>query len=432
MPIHIAVGTQWGDEGKGRVVDLLSADAALVCRYNGGDNAGHTVTVGTKTFKLHLIPSGIVHSHTIGILGSGMVINPLTLLSEMDTLKKSGIEISPRRLYISPLAHLITPAHRLLDQAQDAARGKGAIGTTGRGIGPAYIDKAARRGLRAGEILDPEAFRIRVKEHFREVDIQLQRMYEKEPLDIETMTAEWVAEASKIAPYIQDYSQLLHDTLRSGDQVLAEGAQGSLLDLDFGTYPYVTSSCTTATGVFSGLGLGIMPVDRIIGITKAFQTRVGAGPFPTELSGEMAERLRGTGANPWDEFGTTTGRPRRVGWFDAVLLKYTVAINGVNELCITKMDILSGFPEIKICTSYQLNGMGYETLPVGLSAEQLAKARPVYETLPGWTENLTGIRKWKDLPQNAQAYIHRLQELSGVQVSLVSVGPERDQIIHLD
>jgi len=257
-------------------------------------------------------------------------------------------------------------------------------------------------------------------------------MYEKEPLDIEAMTAEWVAEASKIAPYIQDYSQLLHDTLRSGDQVLAEGAQGSLLDLDFGTYPYVTSSCTTATGVFSGLGLGIMPVDRIIGITKAFQTRVGSGPFPTELSGEMAERLRGTGANPWDEFGTTTGRPRRVGWFDAVLLKYTVAINGVNELCITKMDILSGFPEIKICTSYQLNGMGYETLPVGLSAEQLAKARPVYETLPGWTENLTGIRKWKDLPQNAQAYIHRLQELSGVQVSLVSVGPERDQIIHLD
>ena len=432
MPIHIIVGTQWGDEGKGRVVDLLSADAALVCRYNGGDNAGHTVTVGTQTFKLHLIPSGIVHSHTIGIMGAGMVINPITLLTEIETLKKAGVDVSPRRLLVSPLAHLITPAHRLMDQAQDEARGKGAIGTTGRGIGPAYIDKAARRGLRAGEILEPESFRLRVKEHFTQVDSQLQSLYKKEPLDVEALTAEWVAAAFKLAPYIQDSTKLLHDSLHSNDHVLAEGAQGTLLDLDYGSYPYVTSSNTTATGVFNGLGLGIMPVDRIVGVTKAFQTRVGGGPFPTELSGDMATRLRGTGSNPWDEYGTTTGRPRRVGWLDMVLLRYAVLINGINELCITKMDILSGLPEIKICTSYRIGSMEYDSLPVGLSAEQLASAKPVYETLPGWTEDLTSIRSLKDLPQAARDYIYKLEMQSGVHVSLVSVGPERDQAIRME
>jgi adenylosuccinate synthase len=432
MPIHIVVGTQWGDEGKGRVVDLLSADATLVCRYNGGDNAGHTVTVGTQTFKLHLIPSGIVHSHTIGIMGAGMVINPLTLLTEIDTLKKAGIDVSPRRLLVSPLAHLITPAHRLLDQAQDEARGKGAIGTTGRGIGPAYIDKAARRGLRAGEILDAESFRIRVKEHFSQVDSQLQTLYKKPPLDVESLTAEWVAAAFKLAPYIQDSTKLLHDSLHSNDHILAEGAQGTLLDLDYGSYPYVTSSNTTATGIFSGLGLGIMPVDRIVGVTKAFQTRVGGGPFPTELSGDMATRLRGTGANPWDEFGTTTGRPRRVGWLDMVLLRYAVMINGINELCITKMDILSGLPEIKICTSYKIGSNEFDTLPIGLSAEQLASAKPVYETVPGWEQDITSIRSVKNLPQAARDYIYKLEMQSGVHVSLVSVGPERDQVIRMD
>jgi adenylosuccinate synthase len=432
MPIHIVVGTQWGDEGKGRVVDLLSADATLVCRYNGGDNAGHTVTVGSQTFKLHLIPSGIVHSHTIGIMGTGMVINPLTLLAEIDTLKKAGIDVSPRRLLVSPLAHLITPAHRLLDQAQDEARGKDAIGTTGRGIGPAYIDKAARRGLRAGEILDTEAFRARVKEHFSLIDSQLQVLYKKPPLDVEALTAEWVASAFKLAPYIQDATKLLHDSIHSGDQILAEGAQGTLLDLDYGSYPYVTSSNTTATGIFNGLGLGLMPVDRIVGITKAFQTRVGSGPFPTELTGDMAIRLRGTGSNPWDEFGTTTGRPRRVGWLDMVLLRYAVLINGINEICITKMDILSGLPEILICTSYNIGGNEYDTLPIGLSAEQLSTAKPTYETMPGWKEDITSVRTLKDLPQAARDYIYKLEILSGVHVSLVSVGPEREQVIRLD
>jgi adenylosuccinate synthase len=264
------------------------------------------------------------------------------------------------------------------------------------------------------------------------VDSQLQTLYKKPPLDVESLTTEWVAAAFKLAPYIQDSTKLLHDSLRSSDQILAEGAQGTLLDLDYGSYPYVTSSNTTATGIFSGLGLGIMPVDRIVGVTKAFQTRVGGGPFPTELSGDMAIRLRGTGANPWDEFGTTTGRPRRVGWLDMVLLRYAVMINGINELCITKMDILSGLPEIKICTSYKIGSNEYDTLPVGLSAEQLAAAKPVYETLPGWKEDITSVRSVKNLPQEARDYIYRLEMQSGVHVSLVSVGPEREQVIRMD
>ncbi len=432
MPLNIAIGTQWGDEGKGRIVDLLSADATLVCRYNGGDNAGHTVTVGKETFKLHLIPSGIVHSHTIGILGSGMVINPLTLLSEMDSLRQAGIDVSPRRLYISPLAHLITPAHRLLDQAQDEARGKGAIGTTGRGIGPAYIDKAARRGLRVGEILDTARFRLRVKEHFEYVDNQLRLLFNKEPLDTTALMEEFLLSAAQLTPFIRDSSMILHDALRSGDQVLAEGAQGTLLDLDYGTYPYVTSSNTTATGIFSGLGLGIAPIDRIIGITKAFQTRVGGGPFPTELSGDIATRLRGTGENPWDEFGTTTGRPRRVGWLDIPLLRYAIRINGINEMCITKLDILSGLTEINICIGYTMNGDRTDTPPIGLQDDLMQKCVPVYKKLPGWNEDITSARQWKDLPLPAQDYIHQLETLTGVQVSLISVGPEREQIIRLD
>jgi adenylosuccinate synthase len=319
-----------------------------------------------------------------------------------------------------------------LDQAQDEARGKNAIGTTGRGIGPAYVDKVARRGLRAGDILDTNTFRQKALDHFKQVDHQLQVLYNKPALDINSLLNEWISSTEKMAPFIQDFSSLLRETLKSGDQVLAEGAQGALLDLDHGTYPFVTSSCTTATGVFSGLGLGIMPVNRIIGITKAFQTRVGSGPFPTELSGELAERLRGTGSNPWDEFGTTTGRPRRVGWLDGILLRYTVDINGVNELCVTKLDILSGLPEIKICTAYQVEGKNYTSLPFGLDADKMASYTPVYETVPGWKEDITSVRLWKDLPKPAKEYIHRLEMVSGVHASLISVGPEREQIIRLD
>ena len=427
MTITITVGMQWGDEGKGRMVDLLSEQADIVARFNGGDNAGHTVTVGRKTFKLHLVPSGIIHPGALCVLGSGMVIYPPTLLKEIEDLAVAGIEVSPRRMAISHAAHLITPAHRMLDQAQELARSQGQrIGTTGRGIGPAYVDKAARSGLRAGEVLDETHFRSRLLAHLHAASFHIQALYGQPALAVEALAEEYIAQALKLAPFIQDTGQMLRQALGDGKRVLAEAAQGSLLDLDSGTYPYVTSSCTTAAGAFSGLGIGIRPVERILGISKAFQTRVGAGPFPTELSGEMAERLRGTGANPWDEFGTTTGRPRRVGWLDGVLLRYTVAINGATELALTKLDILSGLPQLKICTAYRVGAQEVQEPPAwgGLDACQ-----PVYEELPGWLEDVTGVRSWADLPTAAQAYIRRVEEIAGAPVTIISVGPERSQVI---
>ena len=429
MPLNVIVGTQWGDEGKGRIVDMLSADVSIVARYNGGDNAGHTVTVGSQTFKMHLIPSGIIHPQTIGVLGSGMVINPLTLLDEMVALQQMGVDINPQRLLISPGAHLITPAHRLLDKAQDEARGKDAIGTTMRGIGPAYIDKAARRGLRCGDILDAEAFCQKVMAHFEDISQTLISLYKHPPLDVKSMTEEYVSKTILLAPYIRDITLMLYNNLQEGQSMLAEGAQGVLLDIDHGTYPFVTSSCTSAHGVFAGLGIGVKSLDKVIGVTKAFQTRVGSGPFPTELSGDTADRLRGTGANPWDEYGTTTGRPRRVGWLDGVLLRYATLINGITELCVTKMDILSGFNDIHVCNAYYVNGEKMTYPMLGLEASKMGLYEPLYEVLPGWQEDISTVRKWEDLPKNAQSYIRRIEELSGIPVTYISVGPEREQVI---
>jgi len=427
MPITIAVGTQWGDEGKGRVVDLLSDTADLVARFNGGDNAGHTVTVGQTTFKLHLVPSGIIHPQTVCLMGNGMVINPLSFLSEIEALTTAGVDASPARLFVSQAAHLITPAHRLLDQAQEAARGAGRIGTTGRGIGPAYVDKTARSGLRAGDLLDEASLPARLRAHVEQVDCLIRLLYHGEPIDVAAISAGFVEKARRMAPYIADAGAIARKSLAAGKYLLAEGAQGALLDLDQGTYPFVTSSCTTATGLFGGLGIGIQPVQRVVGITKAFQTRVGDGPFPTELDGEMALRLRGTGANPWDEYGTTTGRPRRVGWLDGVLLRYVVEISGITELAVTKLDILSGLPALKICTAYTLGGSGQ---PAGeFAVARLGEYRPVYEELPGWSEDVSSARRMQDLPAAARDYLHRLEELAGVPVSLVSVGAEREQVI---
>ncbi|HEX7596931.1 MAG TPA: adenylosuccinate synthase [Polyangia bacterium] len=427
MPITIAVGTQWGDEGKGRVVDLLSDTADLVARFNGGDNAGHTVTVGPTTFKLHLVPSGIIHPQTVCLMGNGMVINPLSFLSEIEALTAAGVDASPARLFVSQAAHLITPAHRLLDQAQEAARGAGRIGTTGRGIGPAYVDKTARSGLRAGDILDQAGLPARVKEHVEQADRLIRQLYQGEGIDVAAISADFVEKARRMAPYIADVGAIARKNLAAGKYLLAEGAQGALLDLDQGTYPFVTSSCTTATGLFGGLGIGIQLVQRVVGITKAFQTRVGDGPFPTELKDEMALRLRGTGANPWDEYGPTTGRPRRVGWLDGVLLRYVVEISGITELAVTKLDILSGLPALKICTAYTLNGKPNSEFAVA----RLGEYQPVYENLPGWSEDVSGARRMSDLPPAARAYLHRLEELAGVPVSLVSVGAERDQVIRI-
>ncbi len=427
MALDIVIGTQWGDEGKGRIVDLMAANAAMVARYNGGDNAGHTVTVGTQVFKLHLIPSGIIHPHAIGIIGPGVVVNPTTLFSEIEMLRAAGVQVSPERLQLSYACHLITPAHRALDLAQERARGAGQIGTTGRGIGPAYTDKAARRGLRLQDMLDPERFHDRVIEHVTEVNRQLTRLYEAEALNPEAIAAEYVDFALRLRPYIADTGWLVTRALRAGQSVLAEGAQGTLLDIDAGTYPFVTSSSPTAAGALTGLGIGIVPVGRVVGVTKAFQTRVGAGPFPTEILGEAAVRLRGTGANPWDEFGTTTGRPRRVGWLDGVLLRFAARTNGLTELVVTKLDVLSGLEQIQICTHYKHQGQELAELPFGPA--DLAPYQPVYETLPGWAEDVSGVRQWADLPAAARAYLRRVAAVGGVPVARVSVGPERDQVV---
>ena len=429
MPLDIVVGTQWGDEGKGRVVDLLAAQADFVARYNGGDNAGHTVTVGEQTFRLHLIPSGVIHLHTVGVIGNGVVVNPATLLAEMDTLRAAGIPITPDRLRLSYAAHLITPAHRALDQAQEASRGQGKLGTTLRGIGPAYTSKVSRQGLRLVEMLDREQFAERVRAHVQEINRYLIALYAAEPLDADGIVAEFDGYAAQLAPYIADVSSLLAEALARGRRVLAEGAQGTLLDLDHGTYPFVTSSNPTAPGALVGLGLGVGSTERAIGVTKSFQTRVGSGPFPTELTGELATRLRGSGANPWDEFGTTTGRPRRVGWLDIVLLRYAVRINGLTELALTKLDILTGLPTIRLCTAYRAKDQTFTALPFGPS--DLSAYGPAYEELPGWDQDLGAARRWEDLPAAARDYILRIEELSGLPVRLVSVGPERTQVIEI-
>ena len=429
MPLNIIVGVQWGDEGKGRIVDYLAAGADFVARYNGGDNAGHTVTVGSKIFKLHLVPSGVVHPHTIGVLGNGMVINPRTLLDEMSALRSAGVSIAPQRMHISPAAHLITPAHRAIDKAQEEARGKGQIGTTGRGIGPAYMDKASRHGLRFADLLAID-YRDRLRAHLVDSNRTLNLLGATE-MEVDPEIENYMNQTSRLALYIHDVATELALALKQGQSVLAEGAQGTLLDLDHGTYPFVTSSSTVAPAALTGLGLGVTAARdaRVMGVTKAFQTRVGSGPFPTELSGEMAERLRGTGANPWDEFGTTTGRPRRVGWLDGVLLRYAVRVNGLTDLIITKLDILSGLNKIKICTGYSVNNVTVHDLPGG--PDGLPACTPVYEELPGWTEDVTQVRRWKDLPKHAQAYLEKIIALAETPIKLVSLGPEREQILEL-
>ena len=430
MPLDIIIGTQWGDEGKGRFVDLLSAKAQVVARFNGGDNAGHTVTIGEKIFKLHLIPSGIIHPRTLNLMGNGMVIHPGALLNEMKDLRHGGVEINPQRLSISYAAHMVTPAHRALDAAKETLLGHGSLGTTGKGIGPAYTDKAARLGLRMLDLLDVHALEAKLQAHLEEANRILQQRYQQEPLKVKDIIELYRGYAGELSGYIQDTALITLDALQKGKKVLAEGAQGTLLDLDLGSYPFVTSSPCTAASALLGLGIGIQPVQRVIGVAKAFQTRVGSGPFPTELLDENAQRLRGSGANPWDEFGTTTGRPRRVGWLDGMLLRYAARVNGLSELAITKLDILSGLPRVPVCTAYEADGRQYDELQYG--SAQLEGYLPVYEELPGWSEDLSMARTWQDLPYNAQRYIERIAEICGVPVKWVSVGPERDQVVELE
>jgi adenylosuccinate synthase len=428
MPITVILGAQWGDEGKGKITDLLAAEADVVARYGGGDNAGHTVTVGNERFALHLIPSGILYPRVTCLLGGGMVVNPKKLLAEMDGLAARGVDVSPRRLKLSGLAHLIMPYHLALDGAAEAARAGSALGTTRRGIGPAYTDKAARSGIRVQEMLHPaDAFAGRIREQVAAKNVILDKVYGQPPLDAEAIVAEYLGYAGRLAPYIADVSEEIATALRSRKRILAEGAQGTLLDIDHGSYPYVTSSYPTLGGVMIGLGTGPQHIERVVGVVKAYQTRVGAGPMPTELTGELGEKLRGTGAQPWDEFGTTTGRPRRCGWLDRVALRYAVRLNGLTEMAITKLDVLSRFDTLQICVAYELDGRRIESFPTDLTV--LARCQPVYEELPGWGADITSAREFSDLPRQAREYVACIEDLVNIPASCISVGPGRDQTI---
>lgn len=426
MPITIVIGAQWGDEGKGRVIDWLADSADIVARYAGGDNAGHTVALKDQVHKLHLIPSGILRRHVSAVLGNGMVINPVSLVREIKALQTIGIDAAPRRLIISSRAHIITPAHIALDQAHEIARGQAKIGTTLRGIGPAYLDKTGRSGIRAGDILlDIETFAERIIAAIQAANPTL-RKQGLAALNPRQAAAECLEAADFLRPYIKDASIYLHQALKAGKQVLCEGAQGTLLDIDHGSYPYVTSSSSSVGGALTGLGVGPLFVERVLGIAKAFSTRVGGGPMPTELQGPVAEKLRGSGTNFWDEFGTTTGRPRRCGWLDAVMLRYAVSINGFSELMLTKLDVLSGLDELKLAVAYDISGQRVEYPPA--AHEQLERARPIYETLPGWQQDISHCRRWEQLPAAAQTYIQRVAELCETPIRAVSVGPERSQL----
>jgi adenylosuccinate synthase len=428
MPATILVGAQWGDEGKGRAVDWLAANANVVARYSGGDNAGHTVFVGSQVFKLHLIPSGILHEQVVGVLGNGVVINPIRLVEELDKLAAMGLNITPERLAISTRAHIITPAHIALDSASEKSLGGKAIGTTQRGIGPAYVDKTNRRGIRAGEMHDVEAFANALEDALERGNRSLKNQG-LDPLPPHASIVQYVDAAQRLRPYLRDTVHYINTVLRAGGNMLCEGAQGTLLDLDHGSYPFVTSSSATAGGALTGLGFGPQYVERVVGVSKAFSTRVGGGPMPTELTSALGDRLRGTGENFWDEYGTTTGRPRRCGWLDAVMLRYSAAVNGFTELMITKLDILSGFEELKIATGYTVDGKHFDFPPV--TSDEQERAKPVYETLPGWSDDVRRIRDFSDLPRAARDYVRRVGEVCNTPVRAVSVGPERDQLIVL-
>jgi adenylosuccinate synthase len=427
MPITILVGAQWGDEGKGKVTDWLAETIEMIARYNGGDNAGHTLNVDGKTYKLHFIPSGILRQGVVSLMGGGMVIHPERLLAEMHTLATQGIDVSPQRLKIASNAHIITPAHQALEAAQEAARGGAKIGTTGRGIGPAYTDKFSRDGIRASAMRDPENFGELIYKAIEHANQLLHNVYHAPTLNPTEHAAKYVREAQQLAPYLVEGWAYLHHALREGKRVLAEGGQATLLDIDHGNYPFVTSSNPTAGGALVGLGFGPAQVDRVIGVSKAFCTRVGAGPFPTEQANEIGSTMRGDGSQAWDDFGTTTGRPRRCGWLDLVALKYAVAINGITELALMKLDILGRFQEIQVATAYDIDGTPTTDFPT--DQHQFSRAVPIYQTFEGWQTDIMNVARWQDLPPQARHYVEWLEQQLEIPISLVSVGPGREQTI---
>ncbi|MBN1482438.1 adenylosuccinate synthase [candidate division KSB1 bacterium] len=422
MAVSVIIGGQWGDEGKGKIVDLLSQKADIVARYQGGPNAGHTVVINGKEIILHQIPSGILWPHTNCVIGNGVVIDPRVFLEEVAFLKDQGVEIDDR-LLISDRAHLILPYHRCLDTASEESQGSKKIGTTGRGIGPAYMDKVGRFGLRVCDLLDEQHLRTKITDILARHNKVLESIYNCHPIQAEDIVEQCLAFAQSIRDHITDASVYLNQAINDGKEILLEGAQGTMLDVDFGTYPFVTSSNPTAGGACIGTGLGPNRLDHIIGIVKAYTTRVGMGPLPTEFDAKFSEHIRQLGG----EFGATTGRPRRCGWFDAVVVNNAVRVNGLTSLVITKLDVLDTLEEIKICTAYEYNGMVFEHYPADLKVQ--LGARPILEKHPGWLTSTTDIKSWENLPHNTKSYLNRLSELTGVKIGLVSVGPDRNQTI---
>jgi len=422
MSVTVIVGSQWGDEGKGKIVDILSERYDLVVRYQGGANAGHTVEIGDKKFILHLIPSGILRENVLCVIGNGVVIDPKALLDEISLLEGMGINIKGR-LFISHNAHLIMPYHKLLDSLNESGSSK--IGTTGRGIGPCYIDKYARKGIKIVDLLDKKVLEEKIKQNIAENNNLLKKVYNQKELDVNEIIKEYLAFDDAIDQYITDVPLYLNSALEEGKSILLEGAQGALLDVDFGTYPYVTSSSPTSGGACTGSGIPPTKISSVVGIVKAYTTRVGLGPFPTELLDDDGEQLRKIGA----EFGATTGRPRRCGWFDAFLLNYSKMINGIERVAITKLDVLSHFDNIKVCVGYEINGKRLKSFPT--NENQMMQVTPIYESLPGWKSELSNLTSYDQLPSEAKDYLQFISQQGGFEISMISVGPKRNQTIEL-
>jgi adenylosuccinate synthase len=424
MAIRVVVGAQWGDEGKGKIVDLLSKDADYVVRYQGGANAGHTLEFDDKKIVLHLIPSGIFNGDATCIIGNGVVIDPFALLEEIKEVEAIGGDIKSR-LKISSSAHVILPYHQLLDQVKEEHRGDDAIGTTGRGIGPAYVSKVSRVGIRMSDLSHPEALRKKVQDNIADINEALQHVYKHDPIEAEPIIEDLLDAAETLQPYIANTSALLHDAIEKGDEILLEGAQGSLLDVDHGTYPFVTSSCPTSGGACTGSAIPPTAINKVMGISKAYCTRVGNGPFPTELTNEAGEKLREAG----QEFGATTGRPRRCGWIDLVALKYAVRLNGMNEMTLTKLDILDDFEEIKLCTAYRIDGEETDVFPLDLP--DIEHIEPVFKSMPGWNESLESCDTVEEFPKTAKDYLQFIEDYLEVELTILSKGPKRSETIIL-
>lgn len=422
MATVVVVGSQWGDEGKGKIVDILTEDAGMVARYQGGHNAGHTVVIGDLEYILHLIPSGILHPAKECVIGNGVVIDPAALIEEVEGLEQKGISLAGR-FYISKNAHLIMPYHLALEKGSEKARGAGMIGTTGRGIGPTYSDKMSRIGFRVSDLLRPSLFQKKLESNLDYYNLLIRELYQEKSLAPEPILEEYMRYADRIKDWVADVSVLIRETMAKGENILCEGAQGTLLDVDHGTYPYVTSSSATAGGACTGLGFGPGKVDHIMGVVKAYTTRVGSGPFPTEVEGDLEERFRSLGK----EFGASTGRPRRCGWFDGVVVRYSVRINSLNSGALTKLDILDDFETIQICNGYKYKGTLLTEFPTEIDV--LEECEPLYEEVPGWQTSTLGVNDFQDLPKNAQDYIRKLEDLIGIPFSIISTGPKRDQTI---